>query len=253
MHKKWMGICMKNLALFVLSQNNCICFVNRVLQNGGMSQGWNSAGIVFMGYDSCLLLPSRISLLIWGESFVYRVLRKNSSVHNVAVTQFCNALVLTSSSSASASTTTSPFFSIPCERVTSLFFRLSLCKFLSRSLGFLELFSTFPFECLWPPFLLSSLPPSHPETHLIWVDSSLMTTLQLSLVCDCLWPPLTQSSIPTWLSGQTSDQWTWSGQPPLTFMQFSPLIFFLGRSMLIVYGTFSVYCLYLHHILFPDD
>jgi hypothetical protein len=46
------------------------------------------------------------------ESYVYGVLRKNSSVHSVAVAQFCDVLFLISSSS-SAPTMTFPFFIIP--------------------------------------------------------------------------------------------------------------------------------------------
>jgi hypothetical protein len=45
------------------------------------------------------------------ESYKYGVLRKNFTVHSVAVSQFCDAFFLTSSSS--ASTAISPFFIIP--------------------------------------------------------------------------------------------------------------------------------------------
>jgi hypothetical protein len=53
------------------------------------------------------------------------------------------ALVLTSSL-LSALASTFPFFNIPWESISWLFFRLSLCLLLSRSLGFLELFLALP-------------------------------------------------------------------------------------------------------------
>jgi hypothetical protein len=61
-----------------------------------------------------------------------------------------------------------------------ILFRLSLCLFSIRSLGFLELFSNSPSEHLWPPLTRSSLPPHHREKYLIWVDSSLMAPLQMA-------------------------------------------------------------------------
>ncbi len=49
-------------------------------------------------------------------------------------------------------------------------FWVSLCLFLVRSLGFLELFSNSPLECLWPPLKQSSLLLGHHENHLIWSE-----------------------------------------------------------------------------------
>ncbi len=89
----------------------------------------------------------------------------------------------------------SPFFIIPWERVSWLFSRLSLCLFLSRSLGFLLLFSNSHFECFWPRLTRSSLLPDHHKNHLIWEDSSLMAPLELRLAlstfghCSCSLPP----------------------------------------------------------------
>jgi hypothetical protein len=67
-----------------------------------------------------------LTLLICRGSYIYWVLRNNSSVHNVAVTRSYDTLVLTSLSS-SSSATSSPFFFLPWERVIWTFFRLSLC------------------------------------------------------------------------------------------------------------------------------
>ncbi len=131
--------------------------------------------------------------------------QKNSSAHSVAVTWFCESLDLTSSSSSSTTTTISPFLIMFWERVSWLFLRLSLCLVLSRSLGFLKLFSNSPFERLWPPFMGSSLPPGYHKNHLIQLDSRLWSPLELSLVVECLWPLLTHSSLPTWLSRELSD------------------------------------------------
>jgi hypothetical protein len=89
-------------------------------------------------------------------------------------------------------------------RINWLFFRLSICLFLSRSLGFVVLFSTSPFERLQSLLLWSSLLPDH-HIHLIWVDLSLMAPLELSLVFECLWPLLTRSCLNTWLSQEPSD------------------------------------------------
>ncbi len=95
-----------------------------------MRSGWkvcNPAGPI-----ECVVLTIHILLLmvdhlICRESYIYGVLRKNSSVHSVAVTQSCDTLVVTASSSLS-SATSSPFFFLPWERVSWTFFRLSLCR-----------------------------------------------------------------------------------------------------------------------------
>jgi hypothetical protein len=70
--------------------------------------------------------PPHLTCLMCGESYIYRVLRNDSSVHSVAVARSCDTLVLTASSS-SSSVTSSPFFILPRERVNWLFFKLSLC------------------------------------------------------------------------------------------------------------------------------
>ncbi len=100
------------------SQNNCVGFLNTVLQYGGLAGRWNVAGTVYMCCINCLYLaPPHTSLLRWRESYIYWVQKKNSSVLSVVVAWFCDALVLTSSSS-SASTMPSPFFIIPWEIVS---------------------------------------------------------------------------------------------------------------------------------------
>jgi hypothetical protein len=114
--------------------------------------------------------PPHLSADIRGE--LYKLSPEDSSVLGVAVGWFCDTLVFTSSSSASA--TTSPIYITHWGGVSWLFFRLSLCLFLSRSLSFLGR--------LCPPLMQSSLLPSHHENHPIWVDSSLMAPLELSSV-----------------------------------------------------------------------
>jgi hypothetical protein len=57
---------------------------------------------------------------------------------------------------------------------------------------------------LWPPLTRSSLPHGHHESHLIWVDSSLMAPLKLASI----WVPLIAShevQPPVWLSRGLSD------------------------------------------------
>ncbi len=114
------------------SQNNCIDLVNPVMHYGGLAGRWEPSWdhLKVLHWPS-ISSPPHLSADI-GESYKYWVLRKNSLVLSVAVTKFCDALVLTSSSS-SASPSTSPFFNILWDRVSWLFFRLSLCLFLGRS------------------------------------------------------------------------------------------------------------------------
>jgi hypothetical protein len=71
---------------------------------------------------------------------------------------------------------TSPFFVIPWERV-------SWVPWLLRVVFQLSL------ECLWTPLTWSSLSPGHHENHLIWVSSSLVALLELSIFFQCLYPP----------------------------------------------------------------
>ncbi len=69
------------------------------------------------------------------------------------------------------------FIRTPRKRVSWLLVRLSLCLFLVRFLGCLELCSnshmTFPKGCspwVWPQFTWTICPPGYHENHLIWVD-----------------------------------------------------------------------------------
>ncbi len=65
---------------------------------------------------------------------------------------------------------------------------------LVRSIGFLELFSNSPLECLWPLLMQSSLLAGHHENHLIWVDS--MRPVSLGF---CSFPPWEYSNVGPWL------------------------------------------------------
>jgi hypothetical protein len=109
---------------------------------------------------------------------------------------------------------------LPRERVSWTFFLLSLycTSFLTRSLGFLELFSNSPlsvFVCHW-----SSLLPDRYENHLIWVDSSLVVppwvSLALSTFGFLFWGPASCLTLPRtiWF------EWTQSEQSPLVCSKF---------------------------------
>ncbi len=128
------------------SQNNCRKIFSLIrnsvtsgeVQLGGLRASWAHQCIVL---TVPILPPPMVDHLICGDSYIYRMLRNNSSVHSVTVTLSCDTLVLTASSSA----TSSPFF-LPWERVSWTFFGLSLCQFSNyrRTLGFLELFLNSP-------------------------------------------------------------------------------------------------------------
>jgi hypothetical protein len=58
---------------------------------------WNPIGIVLCHIARPFPPPPFIfTCLICGESYTYQALRNNSSVHSVAVTQFCDTLILSS-------------------------------------------------------------------------------------------------------------------------------------------------------------
>ncbi len=103
------------------------------------------------------LYPSPcLTFLIYGVSCIYWVLRKNSSVHSVAITRL-PSLVLTASSSSPA---TSSIFFLPWETVSWTFLGCHYASFPTRSLGFLELFSNsllnvFGHPSRWPTFHLA--------------------------------------------------------------------------------------------------
>jgi hypothetical protein len=59
-------------------------------------------------------------------------------------------------------------------------FKLSLCQFPTRFLGFLELFSNFPLNAFGRLSQGVSLPPEHHENNLNWVDPTLMAPLDLA-------------------------------------------------------------------------
>ncbi len=59
--------------------------------------------------------PPHLYLFYIGDSYIYWILRNNTSIISVTITQSCDTLVLTASSS-SSSLTSSPFFFLPWER-----------------------------------------------------------------------------------------------------------------------------------------
>jgi hypothetical protein len=72
------------------------------VQLGGVKPSWNRCM-----YHIDFLNPPPLTFDLpdmWGELYIYWVLRNNSSEHSVAVTQSCDTLVLTSSSSLSSAT-----------------------------------------------------------------------------------------------------------------------------------------------------
>ncbi len=123
--------------------------------------------------------PPHLTCLMCEESYTYRVLRNNSSVHSVSVTR----------SSSSSLATASLFFILPWERVSSPFLGCYYCP--TSSLGFLDLCSNSPI--LWLPLTRSSLPSDCPESHLIWVVVSIRT-VPLRLQQKSPWEPFLDSS-----------------------------------------------------------
>ncbi len=83
---------------------------------------WNLAGIALCVMKTIRSPPHILTCLICEESYIYSVLRNNSSVHSVAITRSCNTLVLTASSQLSTATSY-PFWTLPWERVSWPFFR----------------------------------------------------------------------------------------------------------------------------------
>ncbi len=87
--------------------------------------------------------PRIFNCMIYRESYIQILSPEEQFLSTQVVTRPCDILVLSTSSS-SSSATSSPFFISPWERVSWPFFRLSLCMFSGKSLGFLELFPTLP-------------------------------------------------------------------------------------------------------------
>jgi hypothetical protein len=111
--------------------------------------------------------------------------------------------------------------------------------FLIRSLDFLDLFSNFRLEYLWPLLTRSSLPPGHHKNLVIWVDLSLMAPFsQLSF--EGQWPPLMRSSL---VSDCPKNHLIWANSiwtVPLDCATF-PLRVFLWQFTYIKYCAFIVY------------
>ncbi len=102
-------------------------------------------------FDRLYPSPSScFTCLICGESYVYWVQGNDSSVHSVTVTLFYDTLVLTalSWSSSSSSLASSPFLFLPWESISLNFLGSCYGNFMTRSLGFLELFVQLSLEFL---------------------------------------------------------------------------------------------------------
>ncbi len=135
----------------------------------GVKPSWYSTA-------KCVMLtisihPPHFTCLICGESYIYWVLRNNSWVHtcSVSVTWSCH----TGSHSIIIIVTRNIISLLSLTQRKSklnLLFKLSLCLFLVRPLGFLELFSNSHIEHLWPLWMRFSPPLGHHEDHLIIVD-----------------------------------------------------------------------------------
>ncbi len=144
-------------------------------------------------------LPSCLTCPLCRESYIYWVLRNNSSVPNVAITLSCDTLILTTSSSSSC-LTSSPFFFLPQERVSWTSFGYLDASFPIRSLGFVEMFSNSHLSI----FIRLSLGPASCLTIMrtIWSEwTQAWWSPWVSLVFKCLWPPLSRSSLPADCSG----------------------------------------------------
>jgi hypothetical protein len=119
-----------------------------------------------------------------------------------------------------------------------------------RFLGFLELFSNSHLEHLWPPWIQPSLLPRYHENHLIWVNSSLMTFLEVSLALSafdhCLRGPASLPDCPknnlTWVDSIRTVSLGLHADFPLEL---------LFRT---VYAILYIVCLlYIVYILFPNE
>ncbi len=182
-----------------------------------------------------------------GKNGINWILGNNCSVQCVAVTCFCDTLILTESSSSTAASTPFFFFTIPWERVIWLFFRLSLCQFLVRSPGFLKYFCDFALECFRPLLIQSSIQPSHHENHLIWVDSSLKAPFELALLCAFgrfSWGG-PASCLTLWRT--IWSEWTPFGKSPLTLCNFS--LSFLEQFLYV----YTVHLLYIRFLTQLND
>ncbi len=145
----------------------------------GVKPSWNSTAKC--GMLTISIHPPHFTCLICGESYIYWVLRNNSWVHtcSVSVTWSCH----TGSHSIVIIVTRNIISLLSLTQRKSkltLLSRLSLCLFLVKPLGFLELFSTSHVGRLWPLLMRFSPPLGHHEDHLISVDYSLMTPLELT-------------------------------------------------------------------------
>ncbi len=165
--------------------------------------------------------------LICRDSYIYRVLRNNFSVHSATVTRSCDTLVLTASSSSSLLEATYPVFFLCWEIVSWTFLGCHYAHFLNRSIGFLELFSSSPlsiFGCLhevqppawlsWESSYLSGLK-SDDTLELAWFGAPLATSLEVR-------PPAWLFQVPSDLSEHDQNSPPWLGVK-------LPLKVFLGQ------------------------
>jgi hypothetical protein len=153
---------------------------------------WNPAGTdnvsgltvltLALSNDWCMVrTPPPLLSPIWGALLAYlnRVQCHNSSVPWIAIAQTCGSL--SGSHSSTPFTSTSPFLQLPTRKSKHATIlgchAASFCQvpWLPRVVFQLSL------ERLWPPGNWSSLPSDHRENLLIWVDSSLIVPLGLSL------------------------------------------------------------------------
>ncbi len=237
------GIGKKQLYCLPKSQNNCTKKFSLIgsfatydeAQLAGVRPSWPTQCVVLTVGNlppSCFYLcyMSR-ELYILSAEEQYWLLRNKSLVYSVAVTLSCDTLVLTSSSSFSSSTSF-PFLFLPWERVGWFFLGCHDASFLTRSLGFIKLFSYSPLMSLttshqvqppaWPspvPSDLSRLEPNAPT----WVRLVLSTFVRL------FWDPASQVTVPRTIWSE----WTQSEQSPW-FAVRSPLSVSLGRLTYIV-------------------
>ncbi len=90
-------------------------------------------------------------------------------------------------------------------------------------------------KCLWPSLTMSSLPPGHHENHLIWVDSSLLASLELAqfraplATSHEVQPPAWMSREPSDLSGLDPDSSLWlsvkKNPPPECLLRWSRIYY----------------------------
>jgi hypothetical protein len=198
----------------------------------------------------CILPPSWLTFLICGENYIYWVLRNNSSIHGVVVTQSRDTLVLIATSLHHLqhlfiiSNIISLRLLTP-RRVSWTFLGFHHASSRLGPLGFLELFSNPPLSVFshlsWGPASRLAI------TRTIWSEQTrawwLPPLSQLNF--ECIWLPLTGSASHLTVPRTIWSEWTRSGLSPLACCISPTLRVFVGQF------TYIIYCAFIIHFCIP--